>query len=376
MNINMYNFFMFIKKVFITSIIISLLIPLVTRAQIKITEIMYDPEGSDTKREWIEVYNAGSTNIDLGTYFLFENNVFHKLVAQSSTIIAPGEYAIIVDSIAEVIAEYKEFIGKIFDSAFSLNNTGETLSIANSNKEIVDTTVYTSQMGANNDGNSLQINEGEIISAGSTFGFENKTESESSATSENNSTSTLQGGSSASSNTSSHTQQESISTYTASSQFKIGIGRDRVVSTNTPIEFFVQISKADINPRISWNMGDFTTMKGKKVNHTYMYEGIYEVIAQAYHDGYTSVSRTQVVVGVPNLSITQASSTLIIRNNSKNEINIGNFRFNFMNGDSYIIPQNTIITGNTEIRKNLEEKQVVQEFVYPNGEIYKRFDTI
>lgn len=369
----MYSYSMSIKKVFIISFIIGLLIPLITRAQVKITEIMYDPQGSDTKREWIEVYNAGSANVDLNSYFFFENNIFHKLVSQGSSIIEPGEYAIIVDSIAEVIADYKDFIGKIFDSAFSLNNTGETISITNSNKEIIDTVAYTNQMGANNDGNSLQINNGEIISAGPTFGFENKTESETPAVSEDNSTSTSSGGDSGSS---SHSEQESISTYTTSAPFKIGIGRDRIVSINTPIEFFTQISKADIVPRIVWNMGDFTIIKGKKVSHMYKYEGTYEVIAQARHDGYTSVSRTEVTVIVPNITILQASSTLTIRNNSKNEINIGDFKISFIDGSSYVIPQNTIIAGNTEVKKSLNDNQVVHEFVYPNGEIYKRFDTI
>jgi len=366
---------MSIKKVFIIGISVGLLIPFMVRAQIKITEIMYDPQGSDTKREWIEVYNAGSTNVDLSSYFFFENNVFHKLIAQGSSIVAPGEYAIIVDSIAEIIADYKEFIGKIFDSAFSLNNTGETISIANSNKEITNTVTYTNELGANNDGNSLQINENEIISAGPTFGLENKTESEAPASSDSTSTSTSNSNST-SSGDSSHSQQESISTYAASAPFKIGIGRDRVVSINTPIDFFAHVSKTDSSPRILWNMGDFTTIKGKRVSHTYMYEGIYEVIAEAHCDGYTSISRTQVIVSIPNLSITQASSTLIIRNNSKNEINLGGFGVNFINQDSYIIPQNTIIAGNTEVKKSLDQNQVVQEFVYPNGEIYKRFDTI
>lgn len=364
------------KKVFIISSIISLLIPFIVQAQVKITEIMYDPAGSDTKREWVEVYNAGSINVDLNSYFLFENNVFHKLVAQGSSILTPGEYAIIVDSIAEVIADYKDFMGKIFDSVFSLNNTGETISVANSNKEIIDTFIYTNQMGATNDGNSLQLNESQIISAGPTFGFENKKESEVSIAPGTNSTSTPGGEDLNSSDVSSHVQQESISTYTTSAPFKIGVGRDRTVSINTPIEFFAQISKSDILPRITWNMGDFNSIKGKKVTHTYVYAGVYEVIAEAKKEGHVSVSRTQVLVVVPDLLILQASSTLSIKNNSKNEINIGDFKINFSNGDSYIIPQNTIIRGNTELKKNLDGEEVLHEFVYPNGEIYRRFDTI
>ena len=367
-----------IKKVFIISIIIGLLIPFITRAQIKITEIMYDPEGTDTKREWIEVLNTGSSNVDLNTYFFFENNVFHKLVAQGNSILAPGAYAIIADSIAEVVAEYTDFMGQIFDSAFSLNNTGETISMANSAKEIIDSVTYTSEMGANNDGNSLQINEGDIISAGPTFGGQNKTVAEPFVEDGDTSGGSNSGTSSSnsSSNTSSHTQQEGISNYTAAAPFKIGIGRKRTVSIHTPIEFAAQVSKADIKPRFVWNLGDFTSKKGRKITHTYEYEGVHEVVLEAKADEYTSISRTEVRVVIPELAFSIASSTFTIQNNSKSEVNIGGFKINFIGGDSYLVPQNTIIAGGAEIRKKLDEGIVVQSFVYPNSEIYQRFDTI
>src|SRR5580704_16125556 len=37
----------------------------VAHAQIVITEIMYDPSGSDVGAEWIEIYNASNSPIDL-----------------------------------------------------------------------------------------------------------------------------------------------------------------------------------------------------------------------------------------------------------------------------------------------------------------------
>jgi hypothetical protein len=366
---------MSIKKFFIIGIIIGLLIPFISRAQVKITEIMYDPEGSDTKREWIEVFNAGSSDVDLSTYFFFENNIYHKLVAQSGALLESGAYAILVDSVAEVVAEYTDFMGKLFDSTFSLNNTGETVSIANSSKQILDTFTYSSDMGASNDGNSIQINDGEVIIANPTFGTLNKTESETPEVDDDVATSTDTQTDSESSDISTHTQQEGVSKYTPTT-FKIGAGRDRIVSLNTPLEFEAFLSKADISPKYTWNFGDFTTGNRRRISHIYRYEGVYEVILEGRTKDYTGISRTEVQVIRPDLQITRSTTTLAVHNKSKQEVNIGEFAFNFEDGGFRHIPRNTIIEGEKTIYMPLESGVVLQDFAYPNGEIYQRFDTI
>ena len=55
----------------------------VAYANILINEVMYDVEGTDTDREWIEVYNDGSESVDLSTYKLFEANTNHGLTLSS-----------------------------------------------------------------------------------------------------------------------------------------------------------------------------------------------------------------------------------------------------------------------------------------------------
>ena len=42
--------------------------------QIKITEIMYDLEGTDTDREWIEVHNETGTEIDLTGWKFYDGS--------------------------------------------------------------------------------------------------------------------------------------------------------------------------------------------------------------------------------------------------------------------------------------------------------------
>ena len=371
---------MTIKKICIAVGIISLLVPLITHGQIKITEIMYDPQGGDTKREWIEVLNMGTTAVDLSGYFFFENNVYHKLVAQAGVLLEPNTYAIIVDSIAEVIAEYSGNAVQIFDSAFSLNNTGETISMADASKQIIDTVTYSVDMGGNNDGNSLQITGDAVITASPTFGVINKTESEApptdTGTDTTDTTSTSGGTSSGGSSVSTHIQQESVSKYTPPTTFKIGAGRNRYVTLNTPIQFEGEVSNGEVSPKFLWNFGDFNTEKGKKVTHIYEYEGVYEVVLEGKTSEHTAISRTEVHVTQPQIEITQSTTTIAVYNKSKQEVNIGGFKIEFLEGEFVNIPRNTIIKGGAAIYMAAPPNLLIQRFVYPNGEIYEQFDTI
>lgn len=375
---------MSIKKFFIISLIIGLLIPFITHAQVKITEIMYDPTGSDTKREWVEVYNSGTQDIDLSTWFFYEGNVFHKLVAQKEAILPAGSFAILVDSVAEVIAEYSDYAGLIFDSVFSLNNTGESLSVANPQKEILDTFIYSAEMGANNNGQSLQINDGVVVTAGPTFGSLNKTQSETIETGSGNTTASSTSGtaSSASGGTSNsstgdstHTEQVSVTNYVPTSPFKIGAGRDRTVSIHTPIDFEAYTSTTEKKPSFRWNFGDFSTDTGHKVEHVYLDTGIYQVVLEGRSKEYTGISRTEVHVVEPLLQITHTTTTIDIYNKAKQEINLGYFLFNFEDGQS-VIPKNTIITSEATIRMPVATSTVLESFEYPDGTIYQQFGTI
>lgn len=363
--------FIHIKKALVIGFIIGLSIPILTSAQIKITEIMYDPQGSDTKREWIEVFNSGTENIDLSTYFLFENNVHHKLTAQLGSTLPSGTFAIIADSIPEVLADFSGYSGLIFDSVFSLNNTGESISISNPQKEILDTFIYTSDMGANNTGQSLQINDTAVIVAGATFGSINKMQSEVLEV-EATSTDSTSDTSSNSSNDSSHSQQVSVSSYVPTASFKVGAGRDRIVSVNTPIEFEGYISKSDIRATYAWNFGDFDIGMGRKDTHIYMYPGIYEVVLEGKSKAYTSVSRTQVQVVEPQLAIFEATSTITIANLDSKELNLGGFRFVFDEG-SLVIPRNTIIRAKGSMTLSKDKQRTLEAFEYPNKKVYQSF---
>ncbi len=130
-------------------------------AGLTITEIMYDPSGSDTNREWVEVYNGGFTSMDLaGHYFLTDglSSTKHSLVAQGANAIPAGAYALIVQDPTAFKADFPSYSGLMFDSSWSglTSSAGKTLAVVDAQGGVLDQVTYDPTIGGTNDGNSLQ----------------------------------------------------------------------------------------------------------------------------------------------------------------------------------------------------------------------------
>src|ERR1035437_4243734 len=81
------------------------------RAEMVINEIMYDPSGTDTNREWVEVYNSGGSAVDLSQWFFFSDNTKHSLTPKTSSSLATGEYAVIVQDSVKFAIDWPNFSG-------------------------------------------------------------------------------------------------------------------------------------------------------------------------------------------------------------------------------------------------------------------------
>lgn len=126
-----------------------------------ITEIMYNPDGSDTHEEWIEIYNQTDQAIDLSGWKFFESGVNHSLtLAQGSFILSADERAVIAKDATKFMEEYDGFTGILLDSSFSLSNEGEELAIKNKAGEIVAQANYSKDLGGNDNGFSLELDKG------------------------------------------------------------------------------------------------------------------------------------------------------------------------------------------------------------------------
>lgn len=139
------------------SLVLVFLLPVTVFSQVVITEIMYDLEGSDDGREWIEITNTGPDAIDVSSWKLYENETNHKLTLfQGDSNLSSKESAIITDSPDKFLIDWPNFKGTLFDSSFSLKNTGELITLRNPDLTDVYLVNFLSQWGAIGDGNSLQ----------------------------------------------------------------------------------------------------------------------------------------------------------------------------------------------------------------------------
>lgn len=122
-----------------------------------INEIMYNPNGSDTGREWVEVYNSYDESIDITGWKFREADTDHQIVvAQGNPVIPPESYFVIADKPESFLIDYPGYSGTVADSTFSLSNTGEYLGLKDSSLNLVDELTYSSEWGGD-DGYSLEL---------------------------------------------------------------------------------------------------------------------------------------------------------------------------------------------------------------------------
>lgn len=123
---------------------------------IAITEIMYDASGSDSGREWIEIWNSGDGTVYPEELKLVEGGSSHKLTFnRGSRELWGNGYAVIAANANGFLEDHPSFAGSLFISSFSLNNTSEEIGFANKTK-VLSSVTYDSEWGGHGDGNSLQ----------------------------------------------------------------------------------------------------------------------------------------------------------------------------------------------------------------------------
>ncbi len=126
-----------------------------------INEIMYDLDGSDTNREWVEIYNnseSASVNLFGWKFFDGDGTTQHGLtIYQGTWTIPPQGYAVIAKNGATFTATYSANTGIIIEcGALNLVNSTATIALVNPNGAYVGSVTYSSVNGANDNGRSLE----------------------------------------------------------------------------------------------------------------------------------------------------------------------------------------------------------------------------
>ena len=365
-----------------TALIILIFLPIFVHGQIVITEIMYDlAEGSDTGREWVEISNNSENPINLASWIFFENNQKHGLnVLQGNEILLSGKSAIIVDNFEKFKINWPNFSETIFKSTFSLNNTGETIAIKNSNLNEIDSVTYTSDWGAKGDGNSLQKTSSGWKAGSPTPGtsdfITNSTNSSQATTTTTTATTTSQ-----------TTQQQNFTSPAFEPQIFAYAGEDRIVIVGADTIFdakAIGIKNEPIeNALFTWNFGDGSFQKGKKIMHSYNYPGKYVVFLEASSGEYSVTDRISVIalpadIVISNISRDADKNFIELHNRTNRELNLSWWRLQVDN-NFFTLQKNTVMLPNEKIifSKNVTNLNITNQskinLLYPNGSLVTSF---
>ncbi|MDO8482931.1 MAG: lamin tail domain-containing protein [bacterium] len=365
-------------------------------AQVSISEIMYDLSGTDTGREWLEITNSGSGSVTVATstWKFFEADTNHSLsLFQGSVVIPSGGFAVIVDNPQKFLLDWPQFSGTIFDSVFSLGNTGEVVALKSATSTVVDEVAYASSMGAVGDGNSLQKVGSVWMTLSPTPGSANQSGQGADSG----------GGSGNSPATTTPDTTSSDEDYSSEEVSASGGGK-----TSWPVEPqivsrivgpSVAIAGADVvfrgeavgldkkpikNIRYLWNFGDGATKEGESVMHAYNFPAEYVVILEASSGNFLGSSRVRVKIVPADIIVGEVVSGLDgkieLVNKAKQELDLSWWRVRSGN-QFFTLPKNTKIlpAGHLPLSSSVIGFPVVDTDVallYPNGSLAYKYEKV
>lgn len=369
-------------------------------ASIEITEVMYDAPGTDTSREWVEIYNNGSESVDLAKWYFFSADTKHSLNSNSSTVLNPGSYAVIVQDLNNFMIDWPSFSGIVFDSSWTgLNNENDSISMKDPDLNVVGGLSYTSSLGASGDGNSLQKVNGALVSSGPTPGSHNQNANNNQESSNTNTNT---------SNTNNE-QQNSTTNKTTSSgtsnSAKIVPEAPKIITTkiiaknnaSTRVGFIIEANtigytkeKLD-SGKFVWSFGDGNSLqeaRHKPFEYAYEYPGEY-VLSLTYYESILSTKpvatdNLTITVTDPELFITKVGDINVpyveIKNQSESRMSLSGWVLNSFNKSfklpegMAILPNKSIILSPKVTSFDVNDIQSLSLFA-PNGSLVSTYPT-
>ena len=129
-----------------------------SESDLVISEIMYDALGSDSGREWIEIYNSGSEDVIASSTWRFFDGSNHNIsLYQGTSTIASGNYFVLADNGEQFLLDYPDYQGILFDTVMSLPNSSSSIALSfDKGATYGPEDYYDFSWGANGDGYSLE----------------------------------------------------------------------------------------------------------------------------------------------------------------------------------------------------------------------------
>ncbi len=299
--------------------IIVCLTPVFCSAEIWITEVQYNPEGSDGGFEWIEIWNNGGQDADISGFKLRENNINHGLKeSMGDLVLDDGEYAVIADNPDKFKTQFPDYAGTIIDSAFSLSNSGELLQLTEPGGVVIFEMTYNNNYG-NGNGYSLGLLDDIWSETYTSPGQINSPAPLTPEPDQENNQPEVAAEQAPSDGTNTPTLTSDMvevlpATYIeirnpqySEKLIKIDAMGDRTVMAG--VEYWFEGKLYGLQggiidePNIRWNWGDGTTSFGTPAAHRYKYPGIYTVTLSGSVSKYSTRDRFQVTVIDPALEL-------------------------------------------------------------------------
>ncbi len=317
---------------------------------VQISEIMYDPQGSDAGREWIEVYNDTGSAIDFTVWKFFESATNHGITSSSGgTTVAVGSYAVIADNPQKFLIDYPSYTGVLYDSSFSLSNSGEQLIIKDSALNAIDSIIYSGSLGGADDGTTLSLISGSWVGGVATPGQANSASSGTTTATTTVATSTPPSQVVASTGSPIVPPAPDINLLPALPQIVVA-----GAAATFAVKSVTSSGKAIDNVLFSWSFGEGGNRQGKSVAYTYGYPGVYIASVVAESDTLFSKEKMRIFVVSPEVAITSygndvAGPYVDITNSSPYELDMSGWVIR-SDGGMFFIPKYTIIAASSTTR--------------------------
>ena len=304
-----------------------------------INEVMSNPVGDDSGREWVEIYNDTESDVDMATLTIsIKGGSFIPVTPVSgATIIKARGYGIIgstVSGTTKFMQDYSIYSGPLFRSSISLVNTGVTSIELKLQGTIVDTLAsYTPAK----EGSTYSLIQGIFVTGTPTPGEENKTPS----TEEETPSTVTQTGS----------QSLIAQASPPMADITLYLPADKIVVAGAPALFSVfsttRAGKMIDAMTYTWAFGDGGQGSGSTTLYRYLYPGRYVAQVEGTNGAIAGTGRMMVRVVSPDITLTPVrvgkyGSYIDIINQNNYDLDISLWKIT-LDGVPFSFPKNTLL---------------------------------
>lgn len=342
------------------------------------SEVMYDPQGSDTSREWVEIYNDTNASMDLISWKFLESGTNHGITSYSGgASLLAGDYAVIADNPVKFLEDNSSYQGVLYDSSFLLSNSGEPLVLKNGRGVAVDAVTYNTALGGNDDGSTLSKIEGVWVRGSATPGNINQA-------------SALSVTSPSITSTTTENQSNIAQMSPPSADIILYMPFEKIVVAGAEAEFttsgLTRAGKAIDGLTCTWAFGDGGRGMGTSTKYIYAYPGRYIAQVEGVNGYVAGVGRMTVRVVPPDIIITKIDigkygPYVDIINPNTYDLDLSQWKLS-LDSNGFPFPKNTLIAGNTTTRfsgvamgfaSTTISSTTVARILFPNLEEVTRF---